>query len=109
MQTFRHRTSTGARQLLHAILLRVLFVVSAERIHQLMFGALRAATVLPPIRWLMTRLLAPTDPILASDVLGVSFAAPLGLAAGFDKDGEGLKLWGPLGFGYAEVGTVTAI
>ena len=33
---------------------------------------------------------------------------PLGLAAGFDKDGTGLKTWGALGFGYAEVGTVTA-
>jgi dihydroorotate dehydrogenase len=32
----------------------------------------------------------------------------MGLAAGFDKDGLGLKTWGALGFGYAEVGTVTA-
>jgi dihydroorotate dehydrogenase len=31
------------------------------------------------------------------------------LAAGFDKDGRGLKTWGALGFGYAEVGTVTAV
>jgi dihydroorotate dehydrogenase len=31
------------------------------------------------------------------------------LAAGFDKDGLGLKTWGALGFGYAEVGTVTAV
>ena len=36
------------------------------------------------------------------------FAGPLGLAAGFDKDGTGLNTWGALGFGYAEVGTVTA-
>lgn len=95
--------------MLYAIALRLLFAVPAERIHMLMFGALRAASVVAPVRWLMTRILAPTDPILASDVFGVRFAAPLGLAAGFDKDGEGLKLWGTLGFGYAEVGTVTAI
>jgi dihydroorotate dehydrogenase len=41
-------------------------------------------------------------------VFGVQFPGPLGLAAGFDKDGRGLDTWGALGFGYAEVGTVTA-
>jgi dihydroorotate dehydrogenase len=41
-------------------------------------------------------------------VFGVRFPGPLGLAAGFDKDGRGLATWGALGFGYAEVGTVTA-
>ena len=42
-------------------------------------------------------------------MFGVRFPGPLGLAAGFDKDGLGLDTWGPLGFGYAEVGTVTAV
>ncbi len=46
--------------------------------------------------------------MLASTVFGVRFPGPLGLAAGFDKDGTGLKAWGALGFGFAEVGTVTA-
>ena len=46
--------------------------------------------------------------MLASTVFGVRFPGPLGLAAGFDKDGIGLNTWGALGFGYAEVGTVTA-
>jgi dihydroorotate dehydrogenase len=46
---------------------------------------------------------------LASTVFGVRFPGPLGLAAGFDKDGEGLNTWGALGFGYAEVGTVTPL
>ncbi|MCY0536410.1 quinone-dependent dihydroorotate dehydrogenase, partial [Klebsiella pneumoniae] len=79
-----------------------------ERVHTLVFGALRATAAFAPTRWLMNRCCAPTDPILASEVFGVHFPAPLGLAAGFDKNGEGLKVWGPLGFGYAEVGTVTA-
>ena len=42
----------------------------------------------------------------ADDAAG--FPGPLGLAAGFDKNGAGLTAWGALGFGYAEVGTVTA-
>jgi dihydroorotate dehydrogenase len=54
------------------------------------------------------RVLGPTDPVLASTLFGVRFPGPLGLAAGFDKDGLGLSTWGALGFGYVEVGTVTA-
>ena len=73
-----------------------------------MFAVLRAVTARSPPRRALTRWLAPRDPVLASTVFGVRFPGPLGLAAGFDKDGGGLKTWGALGFGYAEVGTVTA-
>jgi dihydroorotate dehydrogenase len=56
----------------------------------------------------MAKRLAPRDPVLESTVFGVRFPGPMGLAAGFDKNGVGLTAWGALGFGYAEVGTVTA-
>lgn len=85
-----------------------LFVVPAERIHTLVFGLLRMVTYLAVPRRLLSRWLASSDPVLASTVFGVRFGAPLGLAAGFDKNGAGLRAWGALGFGYAEVGTVTA-
>jgi dihydroorotate dehydrogenase len=39
--------------------------------------------------------------------MGLRFRNPVGLAAGFDKDGEALAGWGALGYGFAEVGTVT--
>lgn len=87
---------------------RFLFQVPPERIHHLVFSALRGATATPATRAALGRALAPRDPILASTVFGVRFPGPLGLAAGFDKDGLGLKTWGALGFGYAEIGTVTA-
>ena len=79
---------------------RLLFLVPAERIHTWVFLALRAVTAVPPSRKLLRRLLAPHDPVLASTVFGVRFPGPLGLAAGFDKDGTGLATWGALGFGY---------
>ena len=41
-------------------------------------------------------------------VFGVDFPSPVGLAAGMDKDGVALKAWPALGFGFVEVGTVTA-
>ena len=87
---------------------RALFMAPPERIHTLVFAALRGATATEAARRPLRRALAPHDPILASTLFGVRFPGPLGLAAGFDKDGLGLSGWGVLGFGYAEVGTVTA-
>ncbi len=87
---------------------RALFLAPPERIHTLVFAALRAATATGATRAPLRAALAPHDPILASTVFGIRFPGPLGLAAGFDKDGLGLTGWGALGFGYAEVGTVTA-
>ena len=87
---------------------RALFLAPPERIHTLVFGALRGATATEATRTRLRRVLAPHDPVLASTVFGVRFPGPLGLAAGFDKDGVGLNTWGAMGFGYAEIGTVTA-
>jgi dihydroorotate dehydrogenase len=87
---------------------RALFLVAPERIHTWVFALLRAVTAPRPLRRALGRWLAPRDPVLAVSVFGVRFPGPLGLAAGFDKDGRGLNTWGALGFGYAEVGTVTA-
>src|SRR3954454_24971023 len=42
------------------------------------------------------------------DVFGVRFPNPVGLAAGMDKNGVALRAWPALGFGFVEVGTVTA-
>lgn len=87
---------------------RALFMVPAERVHTSVFAALRTGTAPPPARRALKKWLAPRDPVLASTVFGVRFPGPMGLAAGFDKNGAGLATWGTLGFGYAEVGTVTA-
>jgi dihydroorotate dehydrogenase len=42
------------------------------------------------------------------DVAGIRFPGRVGVAAGLDKNGLGVKAWGALGFGFAELGTVTA-
>ncbi len=47
------------------------------------------------------------DPRLSQSLWGLSFANPIGLAAGFDKDGVATNVWPHLGFGFAEAGTVT--
>jgi dihydroorotate dehydrogenase len=48
-----------------------------------------------------------SDARLAQQLWGHSFANPIGLAAGFDKDGVAPNMWPKLGFGFAELGTVT--
>jgi dihydroorotate dehydrogenase len=87
---------------------RAFFLVPAERIHTWVFRALRGGTAPRPTRRALKSWLAPQDPVLESTVFGVRFPGPMGLAAGFDKNGVGLSTWGAIGFGYAEVGTVTA-
>lgn len=57
---------------------------------------------------LMARTYGRLGPDLARTVFGVRFPGPVGLAAGMDKNGLALPAWRALGFGFAEVGTVTA-
>ena len=69
------------------------------------FGSLARV---PGMAWLLRRWLGPRDPVLRVRALGLEFPGPLGLAAGFDKDARATRGLGALGFGFVEVGTVTA-
>src|SRR5256885_4399597 len=82
--------------------------IPAETVHRLSFAALRALSAVPGAVPLLRRLLGPRDPALRVRALGMEFPSPLGLAAGFDKDGVACDALGAFGFGYVEVGTVTA-
>lgn len=50
----------------------------------------------------------PSDPRLGQEVWGIRFPNPVGLAAGYDKNAEVPLAWSALGFGFAELGTLTA-
>lgn len=83
--------------------------LDAERAHYLALAALRLAELAPGGSRLLSVLAGPTshDPRLGVDCLGLSFANPLGVAAGLDKDAEAVAGLLGLGFGAVEVGTVT--
>jgi dihydroorotate dehydrogenase len=90
---------------IYAVLLRRL---PAEGAHRAAFRLIRLAAAMPGLAWALRRVLGPRDPGLRVRALGLNFPGPLGLAAGFDKDGEGVTGLAALGFGFVEVGTVTA-
>ena len=47
------------------------------------------------------------DERLKQNICGINFSNPVGLAAGFDKNGKAANIWKDFGFGFAEIGTVT--
>lgn len=63
---------------------------------------------IPPFSWAARALTRPA-PALRTSALGLTFASPFGIAAGFDKDVRAAKGLYALGFGHIEVGTITAI
>jgi dihydroorotate dehydrogenase len=91
--------------LLYRVVLRR---VPAETAHLLAFGLIRGVARVPGAARLLRRWLGPRDPVLRVRALGLEFPGPLGLAAGFDKDARGTRGLAALGFGFVEVGTVTA-
>lgn len=93
--------------ILYPPLLRLMFRWPPETIHGVAARAIRFAGTVFGVRQLTAALLSHTDPVLNQRLFGVDFPAPLGLAAGFDKTASAANAWGQLGFGYAEVGTIT--
>ncbi|TFD51603.1 quinone-dependent dihydroorotate dehydrogenase [Cryobacterium frigoriphilum] len=85
----------------------VLSRLDPERAHHLAFSVIRRLPALGVGRG-VNRFTRP-DPRLEVMTLGLRFASPFGVAAGFDKDGEAVLGLGQLGFGHVEVGTITAL
>ncbi len=86
----------------------LLFRFDAETAHGLGHLALGAAEHFAPLRALWRSQFVRSDARLAVERFGVRFPNPLGLAAGFDKDGAHPLALAALGFGFLELGTVTA-
>ena len=83
----------------------ILFSMDPEQVHEMAISSLRTLSRLP---WLLNFLSAPRDQRLKRELFGLSFPNPIGLAAGFDKNGMALPAWEALGFGFIEIGTITA-
>jgi len=92
-----------------AVMWRVVRRVPAETAHEVALWLVRAGGAAPGLPAALRRSLGPRDPGLRVRALGLDFPGPVGLAAGFDKDARGVAVLGAIGFGFVEVGTVTAL
>jgi dihydroorotate dehydrogenase len=89
--------------MLYPFLRPLVFSLDSEQAHQFALNGLRM---------LQASLLVPIPPLsdrrLSQELWGLHFPNPVGLAAGYDKDAAVPLAWPALGFGFAELGTITA-
>lgn len=85
----------------------LLFLISPEKAHAVAVKALRWMCAFPFGKSILNLLFNYKNPSLETEVFGLKFPNPVGLAAGFDKDGKYFSDMQHLGFGFIEIGTVT--
>ncbi|MEI7849472.1 MAG: quinone-dependent dihydroorotate dehydrogenase [Chloroflexota bacterium] len=83
----------------------LLFKLEPEQAHHLTLQLVRLVGLLPPLQWVLSAAFAA--PQKQVEVFGLKFKNPVGLAAGYDKDGIAIQGLSALGFGHIEIGTVT--
>jgi dihydroorotate dehydrogenase len=84
-----------------------LFRLEPERAHNLTVALLRVSGALPPVAAALRTQFRPEERPASVRAFGLTFSNPVGLAAGYDKDGLAWRGLAALGFGHIEVGTVT--
>lgn len=85
----------------------LLFLWEPEAAHHLVMKWFAIATRVPGIKKLIRYIFSVSDNRLKREICGLTFNNPVGLAAGFDKDGKYAENMSLLGFGFLEIGTVT--
>ncbi len=85
----------------------LLFRLDPERAHDLTLLLLKLAGNFAPAEMLLRALFDINDPRLEVQAFGVRFKNPVGLAAGYDKNGVAVRGLSALGFGHIEIGTLT--
>lgn len=83
------------------------FLVQPERIHHIVFKAIRFFCKIPGVPSLIKSIYVINDKRLERHLFGLTFPNPVGLAAGFDKDAMLFDELGYYGFGFIEIGTLT--
>ncbi len=92
---------------MYSLLRPLLFALDPETAHRLTVHGAAALSRVPGVPALLGALSAPSPPSLGQSLWGLTFSNPVGLAAGFDKDGVLAGVLPRLGCGFLEVGSVT--
>ena len=85
----------------------LLFTFDPEWVHYFTLNTLRLLNKIPISSWLFRKIYSYENPALEKELFGKKFKNPVGLAAGFDKNGKYIKELSNLGFGFIEIGTIT--
>ena len=94
---------------MYQIIKPLLFQFDPENIHHFVTGGLRVVNRVWGVKTLLKKTYQLEDSRLQREVFGLKFKNPLGLAAGFDKNGSLVEELGEFGFGFIEIGTVTPL
>ena len=86
---------------------KILFKLDPETAHTVAGLGLRAISHFPMLQRYVTDQNFITHPMLQQKIFGRTFPNPVGLGAGFDKDGQYITAMPTMGFGFTEIGTVT--
>ena len=85
----------------------ILFCFDPEEVHYFTFSLIRTVSKIPGFKSIFKSLYEVNDKRLETEVFGLKFKNPVGLAAGFDKDAKLYKELSNFGFGFIEIGTLT--
>ena len=85
----------------------ILFFFDPEKVHYFTFSLIRMVSKIPGIPFVFRLIYDVNDTRLETEVFGLKFKNPIGLAAGFDKDATLYKELSNFGFGFIEIGTLT--
>ena len=91
------------------IIRKVLFALKPEYSHDFVFNFLKILFFIPGIYSLISLVYRVENKNLNTNVFGLSFKNPVGLAAGFDKNAKVFNEFSAFGFGFIEIGTVTPV
>ncbi len=92
---------------MYGILRSLLFKFDPEKVHYFTTSLIKIMLSFPGAKWLFKQLYFIEDKKLERSVAGLTFKNPVGLAAGFDKNGSMFNDMYYCGFGFIEIGTVT--
>lgn len=94
---------------MYSIVKWVFFKFDPEKIHHFTFSFLRFWLKVPLVKPIWRKIHTVEDPALITEVAGLKFPNPVGLAAGFDKNAILINELAACGFGFVEIGTVTPL
>lgn len=93
---------------MYKIIRSLLFTLDAEFSHRLVLGLLRVIYIVPGVGALLRLATRVPNEGLQTEIMGITFPNPVGIAAGLDKNARYYRPLLDLGFGFVELGTVTA-